>query len=245
YSSLDPPMKRSPKSRVRARVRHRLAPYRPHLLSLEDRLPLGDALLSVLVGSSLLGMTHGALATGTWPWDNTPAEEPPAAPGRAYRGNAATQGVGGEPLDGNTWILAKAVTAGRDNAPASPQRSSAQTADAWRQSPLADATGLNQNPFDPLRGDGLFSAPDPAGKAPAGGLATGAGSQSHAVGGGATGAQQVGASRGPSRNDNPAGGGIAGSSQPANGGASAFFGLVPQALSETGSPPTPVHAVGT
>lgn len=69
----------------RARVPRRLASYRPQLLSLEDRLPLGDALLSVALGPLLLG--PGLTVAGPAAWSSegitdagTPAGHRPAQP---------------------------------------------------------------------------------------------------------------------------------------------------------------------
>src|SRR5439155_11993256 len=44
--------------------------YRPELLSLEERLPLGDALLSVALGQSLLG--PGLTGSGLAAWSVQP-----------------------------------------------------------------------------------------------------------------------------------------------------------------------------
>ena len=56
-------MKRPSKSRCRVRVLHRPGFYRPQLLSLEERLPLGDT-LGVLLTWSLVGPSFSFLDPG-------------------------------------------------------------------------------------------------------------------------------------------------------------------------------------
>ncbi len=54
FSYREGTMKSTMKSGCRAKVRRCPPSYRPHLEFLEDRLPLGDALLGALLGSSLI-----------------------------------------------------------------------------------------------------------------------------------------------------------------------------------------------
>src|SRR5688572_1595477 len=66
------------KSRGRAGIRRRPGGYRPEVLSLEARLPPGDAFLSLLAG----------------PWLTAPSRTPPAArspAGESSAGNSAVQ----------------------------------------------------------------------------------------------------------------------------------------------------------
>src|SRR5262245_43826430 len=75
-------------SLTRARIPLRLAAYRPELVSLEDRLPLGDAFLSAVLGPSLLGPGLAAAELAAWSSDGIPdagpsAEHRPAQPATA------------------------------------------------------------------------------------------------------------------------------------------------------------------
>lgn len=54
---------------MRSLPKHPRPRYRPYLFLLEERLPLGDALLGTLVGTSLLGSTRHAGAVRFRPGD--------------------------------------------------------------------------------------------------------------------------------------------------------------------------------
>src|SRR5262249_45355907 len=59
-------MARTAPCRDRARVSRRPCSYWPQLVSLEDRVLLGDALLGAWLGSSLLGASLGVPDPGPW-----------------------------------------------------------------------------------------------------------------------------------------------------------------------------------
>src|SRR5713101_7596399 len=60
--------------RCRAKLPRRPTCYRPQLEALEARLPLGDALLGAVVGSSLLGSALSVREPGLWASESLSAD---------------------------------------------------------------------------------------------------------------------------------------------------------------------------
>src|SRR6266849_602836 len=79
-------MRHMMKVQSRSNARRRLKAYHPQLETLEVRLPLGDALLSTLLGSSLLGSSFFGDGPSSWASEEAPTDAFPANHRQAHMG---------------------------------------------------------------------------------------------------------------------------------------------------------------